>query len=1053
MGMLRQRLLLAALFLQSLPSLADDVVTNVMSSIASYQYSQDVSGESLTNGGLVSLFVSYRNPENLGGEALTNGGISTPYVSYARQEGFDESLTNGGVVSLFVSFQYLQDLPTLALTNGGVSSPFVSYGYPENVAAAVLTNGGISSAIVSYQYFEWPGDSILGLQSSPLVSYFYLSGALLPGALSSFSQVTASPSSVPADGQTAVTITVRLLDGSGNPVAGKTVTISAVEQAASGLVGRLAAVAQPANPTDDSGRTTAQLTSATAGTVIISAQDATDAIPLSSHATAQFTSALAAPNDDLSQAIAMLYRTTADNLNDSSLSIAEVGTVAGAYGDQFRAAFGSDQAVGVVDALFGIVGLCTAGADSVGAAELLASPGLEEAGAGQLIEASGKASYLLDTELAQGNVAANVLRSVFLQVAKTARAEALNDVSDHAVEMYLEDVAAQPQGLSMAAHNNAQNCLAYQQALQQQAQGLAQGIPSLTAAQQTAWANDLQLRYGYSTVLVGVLSHEKGFLQQFSAARQQASEDAQKWLLVKLATAVVATAFFDGPGALLSGAVATIAGEHTTLRNMNADQTGYDTAFSLLGGSAQYASQAYLDAASAYSEISQALPANPVTGVLGPMTDWEEGRQASLPVLGSGFWVTKASSLVYVTNTSARAATFEVVVLSGYASSAYGVGIPNLPQVTLGVMQVGQGAYGAVPITYFDGNSGGRPDPSTPMTVYVLGNNGSGTFYVGSFTHNWNPTQGGPGLPGVRPLDLQPEIENPLSTYVAQNPTNQTYEVQIFVVNPFDQAYSAIVTQALPPGITVVTADGTLGDAAIVWTNSIAGGGLARDTFVFQLPLAPGASTNLPPATVTFVDQTNNASSAIPGVAPAFTGLFPVLARGSIPLGIPGADVPLLVTVMNWTATNQAGAMTISLTNSAGADVGGFSLAFDLGGSGSTNLAFSLPGTLPPGAYSVTGWLDVNGGTGQVFAGTYVMPPAPVRLSLDATALSAANGFTMVLQGPVGFDLLIEASTDLVDWQPIQYFVSTDPAAYFSDPLAANYTHRFYRAMAVPPPH
>jgi len=104
----RQLALIAALFLQLLPAFADDVITNVMSPIASYQYPNDFSSE---------------------------------------------SLTNGGVISPFVSFEYL-----------------------ENFSSAALTNGGIMSPIVSYQYYEWPGDGILNLQSSPVVSYYWQFG-------------------------------------------------------------------------------------------------------------------------------------------------------------------------------------------------------------------------------------------------------------------------------------------------------------------------------------------------------------------------------------------------------------------------------------------------------------------------------------------------------------------------------------------------------------------------------------------------------------------------------------------------------------------------------------------------------------------------------------------------------------------------------------------------------------------------------------------------------------------------------------------------------------
>src|ERR1035437_5628382 len=119
------------LLLQMLPAFAD-VITNIMSPIASYQY-----------------------PDNFSSAVLTNGGILSPIASYQYPNNFSsESLTNGGVFSSFVSYQYLENFSTAALTNGGIMSP-----------------------IVSYQYYEWPGSGILNLQSSPTVSYFWQSGS------------------------------------------------------------------------------------------------------------------------------------------------------------------------------------------------------------------------------------------------------------------------------------------------------------------------------------------------------------------------------------------------------------------------------------------------------------------------------------------------------------------------------------------------------------------------------------------------------------------------------------------------------------------------------------------------------------------------------------------------------------------------------------------------------------------------------------------------------------------------------------------------------------
>jgi pimeloyl-ACP methyl ester carboxylesterase len=102
----RQLALIAALFLQLLPAFADDVITNIMSPIASYQYPDNFSSESLTNGGVISPFVSYQYLENFSTAALSNGGIMSPLVSYQYYE-----WPGSGILNL----QY---------------SPTVSYYYP-----------------------------------------------------------------------------------------------------------------------------------------------------------------------------------------------------------------------------------------------------------------------------------------------------------------------------------------------------------------------------------------------------------------------------------------------------------------------------------------------------------------------------------------------------------------------------------------------------------------------------------------------------------------------------------------------------------------------------------------------------------------------------------------------------------------------------------------------------------------------------------------------------------------------------------------------------------
>jgi hypothetical protein len=64
-----------------------------------------------------------------------------------------------------------------------------------------------------------------------------------------------------------------------------------------------------------------------------------------------------------------------------------------------------------------------------------------------------------------------------------------------------------------------------------------------------------------------------------------------------------------------------------------------------------------------------------------------------------------------------------------------------------------------------------------------------------------------------------------------------------------------------------------------------------------------------------------------------------------------------------------------------------------------------------------------------------------------STPLWNATGFNLTLQGPIGSNYEIDASTDLFNWLPLTNFTSTNSPQYFSDPTATNFNQQFYRAL------
>ncbi|NCO39384.1 MAG: hypothetical protein GW892_11835, partial [Armatimonadetes bacterium] len=102
-------------------------------------------------------------------------------------------------------------------------------------------------------------------------------------ASASQSTVTASPTSVVADGSTTSTITVTLKDANGNPVSGKTVALAHTSGPGTPTI------SAASGPSDASGVVTFTVKSTAAGAAAFTATDTTDSVTITQTATVTFT--------------------------------------------------------------------------------------------------------------------------------------------------------------------------------------------------------------------------------------------------------------------------------------------------------------------------------------------------------------------------------------------------------------------------------------------------------------------------------------------------------------------------------------------------------------------------------------------------------------------------------------------------------------------------------------------------------------------------------------------------------------------------------------------
>jgi hypothetical protein len=97
------------------------------------------------------------------------------------------------------------------------------------------------------------------------------------------------------------------------------------------------------------------------------------------------------------------------------------------------------------------------------------------------------------------------------------------------------------------------------------------------------------------------------------------------------------------------------------------------------------------------------------------------------------------------------------------------------------------------------------------------------------------------------------------------------------------------------------------------------------------------------------------------------------------------------------------------------------------------------------------GWFTTAGTNASAYAAEAMLGGAPFSLAIVTTntAFGFTNGaFGFNVSGPAGYNAVIEASTDLQTWIPLQTNLLGGGPLYFSD-AAAN-QQRFYRAVLLP---
>jgi hypothetical protein len=113
---------------------------------------------------------------------------------------------------------------------------------------------------------------------------------------------------------------------------------------------------------------------------------------------------------------------------------------------------------------------------------------------------------------------------------------------------------------------------------------------------------------------------------------------------------------------------------------------------------------------------------------------------------------------------------------------------------------------------------------------------------------------------------------------------------------------------------------------------------------------------------------------------------------------------------------------------------------------GATDSTLVLTNTLTSQSGNYTVYVRNTAGSASATATLTVTNPAS-SLSAPVSSGVTPGGFTFQLSLPVGSTYVIQATVDLQNWTPILTNSATDGTVIVTDPDAANYPARFYRAL------
>ncbi len=408
------------------------------------------------------------------------------------------------------------------------------------------------------------------------------------------------------------------------------------------------------------------------------------------------------------------------------------------------------------------------------------------------------------------------------------------------------------------------------------------------------YKEDLQKRALANSIMTTNYYREVALLDHAKARRELSGLNALSTFAIKYGTKLIFKIAADGPGALVHSVGSHALETYQNTERLKEDSRVLGMAFSTVPNAADISRRIYLNTYQGFNNIQ--TKTTPLIAEGERISVSHKVQKAYSGFLSMNSTVKKAYTEITIKNTGPVETVYEVSAgweRSGLWGKSWGTSLFT----DKGSLSIPAGETDSVRVYYLNNSSGEYPKDGTSVTFSISGTTETGTYGLEFLTEPFNPYSfillGENSEEGI--------YSYPIISRVEYSAAESEYGLNIFVENPFEEGVDIFLSQEIPPGITVIDADGgNLVDNILTWEATLEPEEVIQLEMIFTCSHEPGTQVELPATKLVMQDLAGEESAEFPAEPISFTQRVPLLASGEPPFrGSSGEEVSIPVTLTN----------------------------------------------------------------------------------------------------------------------------------------------------------